>query len=57
MLKLKLLQVTKLEIFYKYLYVEDATGGIRVNINKLNLYQDARFKVGKNVIINLKIYI
>ena len=39
---------------YKYLYVEDATGGIRVNINKLNLYQDARFKVGKNVIINLK---
>ena len=39
---------------YKYLYVEDATGGIRININKLNLYQDARFKVGKNVIINLK---
>lgn len=39
---------------YKYIYVEDATGGIRVNINKLNLYQDARFKVGKNVIINLK---
>lgn len=39
---------------YKYIYVEDATGGIKVNINKLNLYQDARFKVGKNVIINLK---
>ena len=39
---------------YKYIYVEDATGGIRININKLNLYQDARFKVGKNVIINLK---
>lgn len=39
---------------YKYIYVEDATGGIRININKLNLYQDARFKVGKNVIVNLK---
>jgi hypothetical protein len=39
---------------YKYLYVEDATGGIKVNINKLNLYQDARFKIGKNVIIKLK---
>ena len=39
---------------YKYIYVEDATGGIKVNINKLNLYQDARFKIGKNVIIKLK---
>lgn len=39
---------------YKYLYVEDATGGIRVNINKVSLYQDARFKLGKNVIIKLK---
>lgn len=39
---------------FKYLYVEDATGGIRVNINKSNLYQDARFKLGKNVIIKLK---
>lgn len=39
---------------YKYIYVEDATGGIRVNINKTNLYQDPRFKVGKNLIIKLK---
>jgi hypothetical protein len=39
---------------YKYIYVEDATGGIRVNINKLNLFQDARFRVGKTVIIKLK---
>ncbi len=39
---------------YKYVYVEDATGGIRVNINKTNLYQDARFKVGKELIISLK---
>ncbi len=39
---------------YKYIYIEDATGGIRVNINKTNLYQDPRFKVGKNLIIKLK---
>ena len=39
---------------FKYIYVEDATGGIRVNINKTNLYQDARFKVGKEVYIKLK---
>ena len=39
---------------YKYVYVEDETGGIRVNINKTNLYQDARFYIGKNVIIKLK---
>lgn len=38
---------------YKYIYVEDATGGIRVNINKLDLYQDARFKVGKEIYIKL----
>lgn len=38
---------------FKYIYVEDATGGIRVNINKTNLYQDARFKVGKEVYIKL----
>jgi len=43
------------------LYIEDATGGVRVNISKPNynstlslLYQDPRFKVGKNVIIKLK---
>ena len=39
---------------YKYLYLEDATGGIRININKLNLYQDARFRVGKELIVKLK---
>ena len=39
---------------YKYLYVEDATGGLRINIGKTNLYQDARFKVGKNLIVKLK---
>lgn len=40
--------------FYKYIYVEDATGGIRININALNLFQDRRFQVGRTVTINLK---
>ncbi|MBH1958979.1 MAG: choice-of-anchor J domain-containing protein [Flavobacteriia bacterium] len=39
---------------FKYIYIEDATGGIRVNINKTNLYQDSRFKVGKEIYIKLK---
>jgi hypothetical protein len=39
---------------YKYVYIEDATGGIRVNINKLNLYLDNRFRLGKDVNIKLK---
>lgn len=39
---------------FKYIYVEDATGGIRINVNKTNLYQDARFRVGKQIFINLK---
>lgn len=40
--------------FYKYLYVEDASGGIRINIDKLDLYNDARFVVGKDIYIKLK---
>lgn len=39
---------------FKYVYIEDATGGIKVNINKQRLYEDIRFRVGKNVIIKLK---
>lgn len=39
---------------YKYVYVEDATGGIRVNMNKTNLYLDSRFRLGKDVNIKLK---
>ncbi|MCE3075387.1 DUF5689 domain-containing protein [Chryseobacterium gwangjuense] len=39
---------------YKYIYVEDATGGIRVNINKTDLYLESRFKLGKDVNIKLK---
>lgn len=39
---------------YKYVYIEDATGGLRVNVNKVNLYQDNRFRVGKDIYIKLK---
>ncbi len=39
---------------YKYIYIEDASGGIRMNINKLNLFQENRFRVGKTLIIKLK---
>lgn len=39
---------------YKYVYVEDATGGIRVNMNKLDLFLDNRFRLGKDVYIKLK---
>ena len=39
---------------YKYVYVEDATGGLRVNMNKLDLFLDNRFKVGKDLYIKLK---
>lgn len=38
----------------KYIYVEDKTGGIRVNIDMASLYADPRFFVGKQVLINLK---
>lgn len=38
---------------FKYLYVEDATGGIKININKTDLFQDARFKVGKDLFVKL----
>ena len=40
---------------YRFVYIEDATGGIRVNINKTRtIYQDSRFKVGKTLIVKLK---
>ena len=39
---------------FKYIYLEDATGGLRININKTSLYQDARFKVGKEISVKLK---
>lgn len=39
---------------FKYIYIEDATGGIKVNINKQDLFEDSRFVVGKELIIRLK---
>lgn len=39
---------------FKYIYVEDKTGGIRVNIDMNSLYADPRFFVGKYLIISLK---
>ena len=39
---------------FKYFYVEDATGGIRINVDQADLFLDNRFKVGKEVIIKLK---
>ena len=39
---------------FKYIYVEDKTGGIRVNIDMASLYADPRFFVGKHLLINLK---
>ena len=40
---------------YRFVYIEDGTGGIRVNINKARtIYQDSRFKVGKTLIVKLK---
>ena len=39
---------------YKYFYVEDATGGLRININMTDLYLDKRFQVGRMVTVNLK---
>lgn len=53
-LKAKVTANDKTGNLFKYLYVEDATGGIRVNIDKADLYNDARFAVGKEVYIKLK---
>lgn len=39
---------------FKYIYVEDATGGIRISINKTSLFLDPRFRVGKEISIKLK---
>ncbi len=39
---------------YKYIYVEDSSAGLRVNINKTNLFQSSRYRVGKDIYIKLK---
>ncbi|WP_209388542.1 DUF5689 domain-containing protein [Chryseobacterium sp. RR2-3-20] len=53
-LKAKVIANDKSSNLFKYIYVEDATGGIRINIDKTNLYNDPRFVVGKEVYIKLK---
>lgn len=54
LLKVKVTANDETGNLFKYLYIEDVTGGIRININRSGLYQDARFKVGKEVHIKLK---
>ena len=39
---------------YKYLYVEDATGGLRINVNMTDMFLDRRFQVGRMLTVNLK---
>ena len=40
--------------FFKFFYLQDATGGIRININKTNLYTDSRFRIGRELSVKLK---
>lgn len=39
---------------YRAFYIQDATGGIKVNVNNTSLYTDRRFQVGRTLTINLK---
>lgn len=52
-LKAKVTANDKSGNLFKYIYVEDPTGGIRINIDKQNLFGDSRFIVGKEVYIKL----
>lgn len=38
----------------KYFYIEDETGGLRVNVNMFDMYLDKRFMVGRTIVINLQ---
>ena len=40
--------------FYKYIYVEDETGGIRLRLNTTNLYKYPMFQVGRQITIQCK---
>ena len=53
-LKAKVTANDKSGNLFKYIYVEDATGGIRINIDKADMYNDPRFGVGKEVYVKLK---
>lgn len=53
-LKAKVIANDKSGNLFKYIYVEDATGGIRINIDKADMFNDPRFAVGKEVYVKLK---
>lgn len=53
-LKAKVTANDKSGNLFKYIYVEDATGGIRINIDKADMFNDPRFIVGKEVYVKLK---
>ncbi len=53
-LKAKVIANDKSGNLFKYIYVEDATGGIRINIDKSDMYNDPRFILGKEVYVKLK---
>jgi len=53
-LKAKVIANDKSGNLFKYIYVEDATGGIRINIDKADMYNDPRFILGKEVYVKLK---
>lgn len=53
-LKAKVTANDKSGNLFKYIYVEDATGGIRINIDKADMFNDPRFAVGKEVYVKLK---
>ncbi|MCX8522386.1 DUF5689 domain-containing protein [Chryseobacterium formosus] len=53
-LKAKVTANDKSGNLFKYIYVEDATGGIRINIDKADMFNDPRFVVGKEVYVKLK---
>lgn len=39
---------------FKYIYVEDETGGLKVRLNKTSLYLENKFKVGSEITIKAK---
>lgn len=53
-LKAKVTANDKSGNLFKYIYVEDASGGIKINIDKNDLFNDSRFVVGKEVYVKLK---
>ena len=53
-LKAKVIANDKSGNLFKYIYAEDASGGIKINIDKNDLFNDSRFAVGKEVYIKLK---